>query len=104
MVSMSTPKTTIVSGWCIKNAPSIFLANDSAAFSDFILKVSDDEAKAKIVSVLADDEIVNTVNQVNDFSESLLREAATGKTLHKTVNEINPLNRDELPDKGGDQC
>jgi len=58
------------------------------------------------IRLLTDDEAVNTVNQVNDFSESLLREASTEKTLHKIVNGVNhvtPFSLDnpepgELPD------
>ena len=41
------------------------------------------------IRLLTDDEAVNTVNQVNDFSESLLCEASTEKTLHKIVNGVN---------------
>lgn len=44
------------------------------------------------IRVLTDDERVNGVNQVNDFSQSSLREASTGKTLHKTDNLVNPIN------------
>ena len=49
------------------------------------------------IRLLADDEAVTTANQVNTFSESLLREVSTGKTLHKIVNDVNhitPFNHD----------
>jgi putative DNA primase/helicase len=43
------------------------------------------------IRLLTDDEAVNTVNQVTDFSESFLHEASTGKTLHKIVNPVTPV-------------
>ncbi|MFC1965193.1 primase-like DNA-binding domain-containing protein [Chloroflexota bacterium] len=46
------------------------------------------------IRVLLDDEGVNQVNAVNDFPESFLHEASTGKTLVKTVNLVNPINPD----------
>ncbi len=46
----------------------------------------------------SDGDVVNCVNSVNDFSESLLREASTEKTLPKTVNKINTITTGDLPD------
>ena len=52
---------------------------------------------------------VNSVNSVNDFPQSLLREASTRKTLQKTVNKINTINtfpediKCKNPDCAGDE-
>ena len=46
------------------------------------------------IRLLTDDETVNGVNRDNDFTESSLHEASTGKTLVKTDNPINHANPD----------
>lgn len=54
------------------------------------------------IRFLTDEERVNQDSQVNDFSKSFLREASTGKTLHKIVNVVNPSNPTSLDNPADD--